>query len=117
MTRVRVWRDQARGCYALAAHGHADYRAGGDIVCAAVSAIVYALAGALSNIPHAALRYRDEAGRFTLYCESGDKAACGAVLMAEIGLRQIAAAYPDNVTVARAEKCPEAQRFGAGGHA
>ena len=99
MTRVRVQGGIERGFYVLTARGHADFEPGNDIVCASISALVYALAGTLQNLPHEELTHREEPGDVMVYCKSGDRAVYGAFLCAEVGLRQIAAAYPENLSV------------------
>lgn len=79
------------------ADGHAGYQPGNDIVCAAISAILYALAGAMLNLPCAGLMHSEESGRCMVRCTPLTDAANGAWKMAEIGLKQIAAGYPDHV--------------------
>lgn len=77
--------------------GHAGYSAGGaDIVCAAVSGLVYALVGYLAN----------ESGelRVNLLCSGCADIECGtdgeeAMKLCCIGLLQIALSYPGTVAV------------------
>jgi len=73
----------------IAAHGHAKDDAG----CAAVSAILYALAGALENLGYPT-QWRIESGCAEIPVpDSADARALH--LMAEVGLRQVAQARDD----------------------
>lgn len=99
MTRVWIQGGPERGFYVLTARGHADFAPGNDIVCASISALLYALAGALQNLPHGELQHREAPGDVMVFCKSGDRAVYGAFLAAEVGLRQIAARYPENLLV------------------
>ncbi len=90
MTRASFEREPNRLCLI----GHAGYHAGNDIVCAAISALVYALVG-----------YLDSSGADYI-CDIGDGAAtveCETHTMAFetvlAGLRMIAAEYPENLQV------------------
>lgn len=81
--------------------GHADYSdAGRDIVCAAVSSIVYALLGWMENNSED-IAWNDTSvasGDVMIRCEGG--ARTGAAFdMAAIGLEQIAMKYPDCVEI------------------
>ena len=71
--------------------GHAGYApAGGDIVCAAVSALVYALAGYLEETGQAA---RADIRRG--YADIEGAGDCGAAFaLVRCGMEQLAAAYP-----------------------
>lgn len=76
--------------------GHSTYaRRGNDIVCAAVSAIVCALVGFLSKQKSEQLRLICfESGHVELDCSE----ECGeAVMMACIGLTQLAMSYPEQI--------------------
>ena len=82
--------------------GHAGFAEPGqpDIVCAACSAIGYALLGALENMEGevTGLRSREGPGRLRIACAGGPLAmAC--FRMAVIGLLQVAAKYPACVCV------------------
>ena len=83
--------------FLLTVNGHAGYsRSGDDIICAAVSGIVYALVGYLANecegVRISALRQ----GLASVECGSDGDAA---MRMAYIGLLQLAITYPDFVRV------------------
>ena len=80
----------------LTLHGHADYaRRGEDIVCAAVSALTFALAGALEQ--KGALRELViRSGYVTLAAQTGCEAEFS---VARCGLGQLAAQYPECVNV------------------
>jgi uncharacterized protein YsxB (DUF464 family) len=89
------------GRYKLRLDGHAGYNPGNDIVCAAVSSIIFALEGWLANS-------REHIAQiFTMRCRpgdveidvSGDDTLRPAFEMAYIGLAQIAETYPDNVII------------------
>lgn len=88
------------GRFRLQATGHAGYHPGDDIVCAGCSALVYALAGALRGLSgHVSeLSVQLEPGD-ALISAQGDSSAAACFQMAETGLRQIAAAYPQWVSV------------------
>lgn len=93
MTRV-IYRQGERN--ELEISGHAT---GSPVVCAAVSAIAYALAGYLANRdPCAVVELTD--GRAHLSAVGADEA----FLVAYIGLKQIEMSNPDFVAVKQAEK-------------
>ena len=83
----------------LALEGHAT---GSREVCAAISSIVYALAGYLANAEAAGNAQVQETllepGHVRIRC-TGDDAAMGACGMAIHGLRQLAAQYPEQVKI------------------
>lgn len=97
MTKVHALL-QGKEC-ALVLEGHAT---GSRDVCAAISSLVYALAGYLANAEirgDAELQEITlEPGHVALRCTGGD-AAMGACAMAIHGLRQLAAQYPDYIRV------------------
>ena len=80
----------------LTVSGHAGYAAAGqDIVCAAVSALVYALAGYLEEKGQA-VRIAVRKG----YADIQGAGDCGAAFaMARCGMSQLARAYPDCVEI------------------
>lgn len=81
----------------LLVSGHAQYSAGGeDIVCAAASGIVYALAGYLINECEGAEIGALRSGYASLACGVDGE---GAMRMAYIGLLQLAITYPVSVSV------------------
>ena len=85
------------GRFSLVVSGHAGYsRSGDDIICAAVSGIVYALIGYLVNegdgVRISALRH----GLASVECGCDGDAA---MRMAHIGLLQLALTYPKFVSV------------------
>lgn len=81
--------------------GHADYAShGNDIVCAAVSGIMYALIGWLeNNNEYVGICDIDiGSGNVHIFCDGTERAA--AVFdMASVGLEQIAYKYPDHVSI------------------
>lgn len=97
MTNITIQGDGWR--YRLTAVGHATGR---PEVCAAVSAIVYALGGYLKNLEQAGAAelhgFMLESGAAELEADGWDgvQAAFG---MAAVGLLQIAAKYPDQISV------------------
>lgn len=96
MTSVYAERDGNR--YTIAAQGHAT---GSPEVCAAISGILYALAGYVRNADDGStLAYyeRLESGIVDLSFRGGPGAE-GAFDMAVIGLKQIEAQYPDFLRV------------------
>ncbi len=88
MIRVRA------GERRITVSGHAGYApAGQDIVCAAVSALTYALAGYLEETGQAA---RSDIRRG--YADIEGAEGCGAAFaLVRCGMEQLAAAYPDCV--------------------
>lgn len=77
--------------------GHAEYNNGNDIVCAAVSAITYTLAGFLHNTDcHSFVRL--DSGDGEMHCYRTPRTDV-AIEMAMLGYFQIAASYPNNVTI------------------
>ena len=96
MTKVYAERDGNR--YTVHAQGHAT---GSPEVCAAISGILYALAGYVRNATDGStIEYdeRLESGSVNLHFCGGPGAA-GAFDMAVIGLKQIEAKYPDLILV------------------
>lgn len=96
MTRVYAKRDGNR--YTIYANGHAT---GSPEVCAAISGLLYALAGYVRNASGGStLAYdeRLESGNVQLHFRGGEGAG-GAFDMAVIGLKQIEAKYPELVSV------------------
>ena len=94
MTRACINIDADR--FLLTMDGHAT---GSETVCAACSAVVYALAGYLANAGEHVTELREntlESGRACLICR-GDACVEAAYRMAGIGLAQIAKQYPDYV--------------------
>lgn len=87
--------------YLLTLDGHAGYNPGRDIVCAGISAIVYTLAGYLYNAGDHVNQMKNNIltpGHVCILC-SGDAFVREAYRMAAIGLAQIAAEYPDHLTI------------------
>lgn len=101
MTRITIEIAPEQGQYRLWAAGHAGYCPGQDIVCASVSALVYALVGGLENCREACcqLVYRVESGLVQVDCHSRSPQIQGMFTVAAVGLAQIAKAYPDHVAV------------------
>lgn len=107
MTKVQI--GEGDGVYALTLEGHAGYNPGNDVVCAALSATVYALVGYLHNAG-AHLYGMDEEtvepGHVVLWFR-GDGQVGAAFRMAAIGLLQIARQYPAYVTAATNQNLPQ----------
>lgn len=83
--------------FLLKVSGHAGYSSGGDdVVCAAVSGIVYALAGYIKNECEGAVIAALRPGYAAIEC---GKEGEPAMRMAYIGLLQLALTYPDFVRV------------------
>ena len=97
MTRVYAERDGNR--YSIFANGHAT---GSPEVCAAVSGILYALAGYVTNAMREryveVYTWRMESGEVQLDF-NGDDGTAAAFEMAVIGLAQVAQAHPEQVQV------------------
>ena len=91
MTRVRA-RRRGRRC-SLEARGHA---AGSREVCAAVSGILYALAGYLANAGCRVYQKRMESADVLLEFGQG-RGGLAAWRMAVVGLKQLEQAYPELV--------------------
>lgn len=99
MIRIRYGTDDKT--HSLAVVGHAGYNdQGKDIVCAGVSAIIYALLGWLENNRDKVsfIRTGVESGEVLVALEGGQEAKT-VFEVATIGLEQIAAKYPDHVAV------------------
>ena len=93
--------DRNGDTHILSVNGHAGYaHKGEDIVCAGVSAIVYALIGWLeNNAEDTQFVSIDEGnGEVIVSCDGDDKTAT-AFYMAAIGIEQIANTYPAHVTI------------------
>ncbi len=90
MTEIRM--ERGGGRYALTARGHAT---GSPQVCAAISALVYALAGYLENVRGTVQvgESRLDSGDARL-CWSGGTRAEAAYELAAVGLCQLAKRYP-----------------------
>ena len=85
--------------HTLSVNGHAGYAdKGQDIVCAGVSAIVYALIGWLENNIEAFTSIDENNGEVIISCE-GDEKVEAVFYMAAIGIESIMNAYPDHVDI------------------
>ena len=98
MTKIQARKDGNR--YILSAKGHAT---GSVEVCAAISAIVYALAGYLMNHDIKISQQRMEDADVLLDF-AGDDCTAAAFEMAVIGLAQIGRQYPEFLQVDFEEK-------------
>lgn len=93
--------DRDRETHTLSVNGHAGYAdKGSDIVCAGVSAIVYALIGWLENNSEDTtfVSVDDSNGEAVIACEGDDKVSV-AFYMAAIGIENIANTYPAHVSI------------------
>jgi len=98
MTEV-VARDSA-GRISLRMEGHAGFNPGNDPVCAACSALAYALMGYIINAQDVREVYALDVATGHVRIEaSGGRELAGAFECAVIGLQQLAAQYPKNVSV------------------
>lgn len=80
----------------LTIDGHAGYAPqGSDIVCAGVSALAYALVGYLEGVDGSF--FNSQPGHLVIECKNG-KHVHTAFEVTVTGIRQLADAYPDNVT-------------------
>lgn len=99
---IRVYYTRGEGEHELTVNGHAGYAEyGKDIVCAGVSALVYALWGWLECNQDEVDDVADvilEDGQVCITCTGNDKVNT-AFQMAMIGLAQIAGAHPDYVDI------------------
>lgn len=98
---VKASYESRDGYYRLALDGHADYKAAGeDIVCAGISALVYALMGFLEinrdKTSHQHIEY--ESGKVRIFAV-GNEIIGGAFQMALTGLEMIANGYPKHLSV------------------
>ena len=94
---INVCFSRADDGFSLDVTGHAGYSSSGDdIVCAAVSGIVYALAGYLVNECKGAVIGALRPGAASLKCGGDGEVA---MRMAYIGLLQLALTYPSFVNV------------------
>ena len=96
---ITVNYDRNGDTHTLEVRGHARYAdKGDDIVCAGVSAIVYALLGWLENkyVNEADINLDDDKGEIKIVCDGGEDIAT-VFYMTAIGLEQIAMTYPAHV--------------------
>ena len=94
---IKVSFSRSADGFSFDAFGHAGYSdSGDDIICAAVSGIVYALAGYLINECNGAVVKALRPGAASFRCGGDGEAA---MRMAYIGLLQLALTYPDFVSV------------------
>jgi uncharacterized protein YsxB (DUF464 family) len=109
---VKVVFKASEESYSLTMTGHADYNPGNDIVCSAVSALAYTLAGALefmkarkayTNLNEFELEHTENPGDFlckvskvTLYAEYKIKAVFQTIF---IGLKQIEQQFPEHINI------------------
>ncbi|MEA4934256.1 MAG: ribosomal-processing cysteine protease Prp [Lawsonibacter sp.] len=96
---TRIYAEAEGGRYLLNLDGHAT---GSPEVCAAVSGLVYALAGYVTNAERdgfaTVYHMETESGKAVLHCH-GDRRVEAAYDMAIIGLQQIEKQYPQLVKV------------------
>ena len=83
--------------YCIELSGHANYSSGADIVCAGVSAIVYAYIGYIRNSKIAVNELQISSGK--VVCKVNKDGAREAFEMAAIGLMQIEKQYPKNIRI------------------
>lgn len=99
---IRVYYNRGEGRHELTVNGHAGYAEyGKDIVCAGVSAIVFALLGWMEHNEEEIDDLEDmiaEDGQVYIACTGNDKLET-AFQVAVLGLIQIARAHPDHVDI------------------
>lgn len=84
----------------VVADGHAGFNDNGhDIVCSAVSALLYSCVGSILNLQNDGILSTEESGHYTIDCTYTDRAVYGVFMSMTIGLAQIALAYPNNVKI------------------
>ena len=101
MTAVTYWKDDKTKTHYLRVEGHANWAStGGDIVCAALSAVSYTLLGFLLNASAdiEELSQEVDSGRVVILCR-GNERIDTAFEMALIGYLQIEKQYPHHVGV------------------
>lgn len=80
--------------------GHADYNAGNDIVCAAISAVGMMLAGAITNLVPDNLRtIETDSGHIDITVDDSSVVNNTAFEVCFIGLKQIEQSYPENLKI------------------
>lgn len=94
MTRAYAERDGDR--FSLSLEGHAT---GSVEVCAAVSCLIYSLAGYIRSSPGAAVECLELASGKAVLAFRGGAEAKGAFEAAVVGLLQLAAQYPEQLIV------------------
>lgn len=93
---------QKGNCFSVKLTGHAGAAPKGkDIVCAAVSGIVYALSAMLEKTEDIKIMENVISSGMARIIFSGDKKAEGAYLMAYYGIKFLASAYPEYVREGR----------------
>ena len=96
MTQVHVERDTHGGLVTISAKGHAT---GSTEVCAAVSMMLYTIAGWLHNHPDVGSVCRLEDGDASILYYDRSSETRTLYEFAEIGFRQLAASYPDYISM------------------
>lgn len=94
MIRILIKKEDG---YEVSVCGHANYSSyGSDIVCSAVSALVYALCSYFKrNDKNAAVSLKN--GEIKLYVKKTEEESLGAIKLFEDGISLIAVSYPENV--------------------
>lgn len=101
MTNIEwYWADE---CFGIKAEGHAGYKAGSDIVCSAVSALLQTLYAGLEMYCFAPVEHEQKSGIFVLRGRRGRETKEVKVLFDSIlfGLELIEREYPENVKLTR----------------
>ena len=105
MTRIEAEYDQRTGHCRLTANGHAE---GSEQVCAAVSALLGALAGYMENARRSGAvtvwKQQLSGGRAELDFMSSGEEGCGAFLAVCVGLLQVAEQHPDYAEISLKER-------------
>lgn len=94
MTKVIL--EQESGSCVICARGHAT---GSTEVCAAVSCLLYTIAGWLNNNPKIGGIHRLDDGDAAISFITREPSAKTVFEMAKIGFLQLAASYPDYISV------------------
>jgi len=105
MVRVTVRRDSRQRLSSLFAEGHAGWAdEGSDVVCAAVSALLQAAWLGLERVAKVPIEGKKSAGTLSLRWprpERANAAVEAIVTTAELSIEQIAAQYPEHVSLSR----------------
>ena len=97
---VNVYAEKDGNRYLLCAKNHAP---GSDVVCAAVSALVYAFAGYAANFAPETYGMQLESGNATIHCIGGDDVEASFITVVT-GLKQIELSHPEYIKVEERER-------------
>ena len=98
MIKIKFWTD-GEGAACASSQGHADYNTGNDVVCAAVSALMFTLAGAVENLMNGDKTIRTAKGHTFIRCGQADEKTTTIFQTVLIGLMQIERQYSGYVKI------------------